>query len=305
MNNRFWRPAGTTASYYTARDIPEVGQLIGWVSTRKAWRVLHVVDRHQANWDPGTVKEWEKAGRPDPETWPRRERGLVVEPARNPSPNGEDRRGLRLYVWWNQSQWFPLPDPYPACVDCGLLWPCPCDDRNKEAEAAMAEMDRLSSVLPGCCWACGQPIAGKQHSIEFVGENLLLPGAGPAVFHTSHSRKAARGPSGNQTCRGEAEKYEQRWIAAAPGRTARLTCPGTMFRHFGYSECTTGPACPGEGASHADFAHCTSVHYTGWSEEGGAESLDPITNCGTRGCRGPQQRLPHQLSNTVSAKEAS
>ena len=279
--NRHWRPVGATDPYRsTAGQIPEVGQIIGWRPSRKAWRVLQVAERHQANWDPVTLQVWERAGRPHPKTWRLRERSLIVEPARNPSPSGKDRRGLRLYVWWSEQQWFALTDPYPACVDCGLLWPCPCDDRNHKAAAAMAELDRLGAVLPGCCWACGDPITSRQHSIEFPGENLLLPGADRVLFHTSHSRKAARGPSGNQTCRGEANAYEARWLAAASGRKARLTCPGMMFRHFDYSECTTGDACPGEGASHADFAHCTTGR--------GDEQALPVTLCGGRGCRGPE-----------------
>lgn len=290
--NRWWKPVGAIAPYHsTAGEIPEVGQIIGWVSTRKAWRVIQVAGRHQANWDPATQQAWERAGRPDPEMWPNRERSLIVEPPRNPSPDGKDRRGARLFPWWHGQQWFALTDPYPVCVDCGLLWPCPCDDRNHEAAKAMAELERLGGILPGCCWGCGEPVTSRQHSIEFDGENLLMPGAAPALFHTSHSRKAARGSSGNQTCRGEAEKYEDQWLAGDPRRTARLRCPGLLFRHFGFSECTTGPACPGEDASHHEFTHCTSQTFR-WGRnyrpdpEIDPEEIRPVTNCGSRGCRG-------------------
>lgn len=281
---RDWQPSITADGGYRRKstEMPHPGQVIAYYD-RKAWRVIEVGDVAQPNWSKQTVRAWEKAGRPDPVTWPERERRVFAEPARNPLPSGKDRRGLGIYPWaWNV-HWWPLQDPYPVCVDCGLLWPCPCDDRNEAAAAAMAELDRLGAVLPGCCWGCGEPVTSRQHSIEFIGENLLMPGAGPALFHISHSRKAARGPSGNQTCRGDAEKYEQQWVAADRTRKARLTCPGATFRHFGYSECTTLADCPGENATHADFSHCTTAHYT----IEGVQAV-PLTSCGERGCRGPK-----------------
>lgn len=292
--HRFWRPPGTLPAYAsTAGKIPEVGQLIAVITTRQAWRIIRVDDVHQANWDDPTVRAWELAGRPDPETWPGRERAALVEPPRNPQPNGKDRRGLRLSPWWSGEQWLPLTDPYPTCVDCGLLWPCPCDDRNKETAAAMAEFERLGGILPGCCWACNEPITGRHRSIVFDGDNLLLPGGGPVAFHTSNSRKAARGPSGNQTCRGEAEKYEDRWVFAGEGRRIRLRCSGLLFSHFGYHECTEGAGCPGENASHRDWPHCTTqIFRTGANfvpdPEIHPEERRPMTNCGARGCRGPK-----------------
>lgn len=275
----------------TAGTVPDAGQLIAIVSTRQAWRVIRVDDVHQANWHDVTVRVWEKAGRPDPETWPGRERAVLVEPPRNQQPNGKGRRGIRLSLWWHGEQWLPLTDPYPACVDCGLLWPCPCDDANKEAASAMSELDRLGAIMPGCCWACSQPIAGRQHSIVFDGDNLLLPGGGPVAFHTAYSRKAARGPSGNQTCRGEAEAYEKKWLAAEPGRVMRLRCPGTLYSHFGYRECTEAQACPGEGASHRNFHHCTSQVFlaaANYRPDSGIhpDELRPPTYCGGKGCRG-------------------
>ncbi|WP_407566841.1 hypothetical protein [Polymorphospora sp. A560] len=156
----------------------------------------------------------------------------------------------------------------------------------------MAEVDRLAAVLPGCCWACGEPIAGRQRSIEFVGENLLLPGASPAVFHTAHSRKAVR-PDMPKTCREQAEDYETHWVAAEPGRTRRLTCAGRMFRHFTFSECTAGADCPGEDAFHQERSYCTTTRYTATGRD-----VRPATNCGERMCRG-------QAQAPIDAKAAS
>lgn len=284
---RDWSPSIYDHTIRTRGAIPEVGQLIG-CSDRRAYHVIEVIERSRANWHDATTRKWEEAGSPDPATWPDRERKVVLRPVRALHPSGRTRITLTLYPWTRDEQWWALPDPYPACVECQMLWPCPCDDRNQAAAAAMAELERLGGVLPGCCWACSEPITSRHHSIEFPGENLLMPGAPAPAFHTSHSRKAARGPSGNQTCRGDAEQYEQQWVAADPTRKVRLTCPGIMFRHFGYSECTTSADCPGENASHANFVHCTTAHYTNWSVDGGAVQAIPLTSCDGRGCRGPK-----------------
>lgn len=292
MTRRFWRPTGDAGRPHgTYGRIPEVGQLIAWISTRRPWRVLDVTDVHQANWTAPTVGEWKRLGEPDPETWDGRERAVMVEPPRHPAPNGKDRRGLRLSPWWQAGeQWRPLKDPFPVCVDCGRCWPCPCDDRNDETAKAMAEFERLAAILPGCCWACGQPIAGRQGSITFDGENLIMPGAGPATFHTAASRKSRRY---GHTCRSEAQDYEDRWVTAEPGRKRRLTCTGRLWRHYGYSECTA-PDCPGDDAGHSHREHCTSqvfrdsaTHVYGMPDH--PDEIRPPTNCGGRYCRGQRQ----------------
>ena len=265
------------------RKVPHVGELIAWAD-RKAYRVVAVEEREQANWHDQTMTAWEQAGSPDPHTWEGRERAVRLQPANDPIARA---RGYGIFPWASNDRWWPMREQYPVCQDCGLIWPCPCDERNHKAAAAMKEFERLAGILPGCCWACGEPVTGRHHSIVFDGENLLMPGASPAVFHTSHSRKAEDSRH-RGSCRGQAEDYEQRWVAAAPGRAVRLRCDGLMYRHIDSSECTRGDDCPGADASHKDFGHCTS-RMTTWSPEGGyAEQPGPITNCGTRGCRGPK-----------------
>lgn len=284
--------AGLVGGQSTAGQVPDVGRVIAVLSTRKAWRVIWVDDIHQANWTPETERTWEAAGRPAWETWPGRERRVAVEPPLHPNPDGKDRRGIRLSLWWRGQQWAYLEEPWPECVQCGLLWPCPCRDENQAAEAAMAEMDRLGQIMPGCCWACHEPVTGRHHSVVFDGENLLLPGAGPAVFHTSYSRKAARGTSGNQTCRGEAERYEERWVAAGEGRRVRLRCTGILWSHFGYRECTSGDLCTGPDATHRHGVHhCTVASYT-WRADGTTSEERPVTNCGSLGCKGEAASPP-------------
>lgn len=298
---RAWSPAIYDHGDPLARrfgELPQPGQIIAYFRSRKAWRVLVHEDIHQANWRPQTTTAWEKAGSPDWETWKGREVGVMVEPARNPQPNGKDRRGLRFFPWAHQEQWWPLPDPYPACVDCGLLWPCPCHERNLEARKAMAEFDRLAAILPGCCWNCGNPVERRQHSIVFDGDNLLMPGAGPVVFHTSGSR-FYESRTGKRSCRQAAVAYEKRWVDAGPGRKVRLHCPGRWWRHYQWGECTAGNACPGEQADHGDYSHCSA--YVGVWVDGAATCVVPVSSCGGKGCRGP--KVPADV-NVEEAQDA-
>lgn len=281
----------------TVGQIPAVGELICWIASREPLRVFRVDDVHQANWATETHTAWVQAGRPAWETWEGRERAVGVEP-----PGGGKRTGRPLHPWWHGEQWAPLSDPYPACVRCGLLWPCPCDDDNREAAASMAEMARLAGIMPGCCWACNEPILDRNKSVVFEGENLLYPGAGPAVFHTAYSRKA-KGRRSSGTCRRDAEKYEDRWVAAAPGRRWLLRCPGHQFRHYhGIVECTESDGCTGQDARHAGWDHCTTQVFPNGSAfyVPGAPYRDgeirPATRCGGRGCRGVAE--PAQVAET-------
>lgn len=286
MRRRRWKPAVVARGVIGfGGELPEPGQLIAHWGSRKAWRVIRVEERAQANWRAETMEAWRRAGEPDSETWEGRERAVHAEPARDARQDGKDRRGLPLYPWAYETQWWPLPDPYPACVDCGNLWPCPCDDRNHVAAEAMKELERLGQIMPGCCWACGKPLSSRHHSVSFAGENLLLPGGGPVAFHSARSRKASEHAWGTRTCRNAAEDYEKRWLEAEPGRLPRLTCPGQMWRHPDRAECTAGEHCPGSGATHEDSHHCAVSTWT--HVEMTAVQLTPPTNCGHRDCRGP------------------
>lgn len=291
LNRRHWSPTGDTHTpTFTARTIPQPGHLIAHIPTRKAWRILDVTDANPANWSTQTTAVWEKAGSPSWETWPGRERLLLVEPPHNPQPNGKDRRGLQLSPWWAGEQWRPLTDPYPVCADCGLLWPCFCKDRNDETATAMAELDRLAAVPPGACWACSRPITARQRSVVFDGENLLMPGAGPAAFHASHSQRPDGDLQYRGSCRSQAEDYEERWAAAAGGRTARLRCGGVRFDHDGFAECSA-PHCPGGGATHRLAYRCTTQVFPGSASfTPGLPLRDgeirPPTKCVAVHCRG-------------------
>lgn len=313
-----WHPAGDRNPYrFTVGEIPVPGQLIAQVGTRVAWRVLRVDDVHEVNWSAQTRAAWVGAGEPGWETWPVRERAVMVEPARHPSPNGKDRRGILLHPWWKGEEWRPLTDPFPVCVDCGQCWPCHCHDRNKVAAAAMEDLDWFAAILPGCCWGCREPVTEQQATILFPGENLLLPGAPAPVFHTAASRKAARPGKWSATCRSEAQAYEEQWVLAGEGRRLRLVCPGDLFRHFGYQECSERAACPGMDASHPHPAFCTSevsrILPVGPGEVFGDEVLPghremlvrPGTNCGHLGCRGPVVPDPGVVKVPVAERKVA
>lgn len=278
---RYWRPAGALPSAGTHYQIPQIGQVVTFLWAREAWRVVKINDVHPAQWDEQTVTAWEKRDRPDQETWEGREVRIGCEPARNPAPNRKDRRGMLIFPWAFQEQWWPLYEPWPECVECAQVWPCPCKDRNDEATRAMADLDRLAAILPGCCWACAKPITGRQHLIEFPGENLLLPGADPVVFHTAGSHHSR----GGAPCRTAAERYEQRWIAADPTRRVRLVCDGTEFRHFDSYECSAGEWCPGSNATHRNATYCSTA-YGIQLPDGTAMWVRPSLRCDSKGCRG-------------------
>lgn len=281
----YWEPAGALPparrGHRGKNRLPEPGQLIGWASDRRAYRVESVREIHQVNWGQDTRSVWEQLGSPPWEAWDGREWAVHLEPARIQTGEPYKLTARRLAPWSSRDQWVPLYDPWPECVQCGCLWPCPCKDEHDDAATAMDRLEVLAAILPGCCWACYKPITARHHSIVFEGENLLLPGAPPAAFHIAGSRKSERY---GQTCRGEAIKYEKQWAGAVPGRLAQLWCAGTLFRHFDGYECDLGPLCPGPQADHTDHLHC-STH--GTYREFSDRPLTPSRNCGNKGCRGP------------------
>lgn len=270
------------------RKVPRVGELIARPD-RKAYRVTAIEERDHANWHEQTIKVWEKAGSPDPATWAARERAMRLVPADDPAARS---RGYGLYPWASNDQWWPLREQYPTCNDCGLIWPCPCDERTTEARAAMKELDRLGGIMPGCCWACNEPVTKQHNSIVFDGDNLLLPGGGPVVFHTAESRKAKKGG----TCRGWAERYEHQWTEVDPRRPVRLRCTGFLYRHYTRSECTDGDRCPGVNATHADYAHCSTRVY----DSQGVAAISPLSSCGGQGCRGPKAPVSVSADSDVA-----
>lgn len=291
---RYWSPAGKDNSREGGifGGPPEVGQVIARAHERRALRVTALTEIHQANWQPETHTAWRAAGSPPWETWRGRERGIHYRPAAEPTAKEQ----AFLHANWSYGeQYVLLHDPYPVCVACGLVWPCWCHETNQEATKATGELERLAAIRPGQCWACGEYIRPRQQRIVFEGENLLLPGAPPAVFHTA----ALRNPRTWGTCYDDAKSYEKRWIAAEPDqqRPYRVHCPGLLRDHTSTVECTYD-RCPGRKAGHEQREPCTAAVCApdgkwGWSasyqvagEPAHPREVLPTTTCGHPDCRG-------------------
>ena len=211
---------------------------------RKVWRVIEVRPVPVADWDEDDQRYWDSrmAIRRDPpakEAWDRRPLYLTLVPA---AGGKRKHRRIRPYATWKDA--YVLSPHYPVCNECGEPWPCSELEIAAEVGKEAAKLAKLEKILPGCCWSCGEPITRRQESIRFDGENLLLPGAPPAVFH--RRRKGH--------CLSDAFSYEKRWVPAEEGRRWRLQCPGSLIRHVDGDECTEDPHCPGGGAHHGTYA---------------------------------------------------
>lgn len=231
-----WEPEGGERREW--RDLGP-GDLI--VFQRKVWTVREARMVPVIDWDERDREVYERRGgngAPE-EDWPYRPVYLIVVPAK-----GGKRHHVKVCPYANLGLTaYVLHPHYPVCTDCGEPWPCPEIGITREARKQSAELERLSQVMPGCCWACGEPVTARQSAIVFEGENLLLPGAPPAVFHL-------RAKGG---CRGAAMGYEDRWASAEEGRPWRLQCPGKSTWHVDGPACDRDD-CPGTGAFHAERA---------------------------------------------------
>jgi hypothetical protein len=248
-----WEPQG--GEHRQWRDL-KPGDLVA--NGRKVWvvreaRLVRVID-----WDEADRGRYEaerdraaraaRAGRPFPpdgrlnpgseEEWDGRPLYLIVVPA-----SGGKRRHVKVRPYAGRRV-FVLHPHYPVCRECGEPWPCPELDIKRELDKGAAEMARLEGIMPGCCWACGEPVTSRHKSVSFGGENLLLPGAPPPAFHLRRRSK------GGRSCPSAAMAYEERWVPAAEGRRWRLSCPGHVVRHVDGTECQAEPECPGPGAYH-------------------------------------------------------
>jgi hypothetical protein len=231
-----WEPEGGERREW--RDLLP-GDLV--VFERKVWRVREVRPVPVVDWDDHDREGYrtlnrDKAGEED---WRYRPLYLILLPAA-----GGKRRHVKVRPYANFGlMTYVLHPHYPVCVDCGEPWPCPEIGITREVRRQSAEVERLSSILPGCCWSCGKPVTARQKSIVFEGENLLLPGAPSPVFHL-------RGKNG---CCPAAMSYEDQWVAAGDDRPWRLQCSGKVTEHVDGPECDRD-GCPGVRVRHAERA---------------------------------------------------
>ncbi len=231
-----WEPEGGERREW--RDLLP-GDLV--VFEREVWRVREARLVPVVDWDEhdreGYRRQW-RDGITE-EDWRYRPVYLIVLPVK-----GGKRRHVKMrpYVTFGLMAYVLHPH-YPVCTECGEPWPCPEIGITREVRKQTAEVERLASILPGCCWSCGEPVTGRHSSIVFEGENLLLPGAPAPVFHLRVK----------EGCRSAAMSYEDRWVAAGEGRPWRLQCPGKITEHVDGPACDRD-GCPGVRARHAERA---------------------------------------------------
>ena len=246
-----WEPEGGER-----RDWRDVGPGDLLAFDREVWRVTEIRPVPVIDWDDRDREHfdaWKRIGTSKQEgvteeEWRFGPLYLIVVPA-----GGGKRRHLKVRPYGGLRLAYVLSPHYPVCSDCGKPWPCPEIGITREVRRQSAEMARLEAVLPGCCWKCGKPVTGRQKSIVFEGENLLLPGGPAVVFHLR---------SGSPYCSSAAVAYEKKWVAADPGRHPRLYCTGRLIIHVDGPECTEDPFCAGN-VQHSSFwdhrGHVASV----------------------------------------------
>jgi hypothetical protein len=237
-----WEPEGGERREW--RDVGP-GDLLAF--DREIWRVIETRPVPVIDWDDEDRRAFEGFRRRGvaEEDWRFRPLNLILVPVR-----GRKREHVEIKPYVGlRALAYVLHPHYPVCSECGQPWPCPELDITHEVRRQSAEMERLASIMPGCCWSCGEPVTGRQSSVVFEGENLLLPGGPPPVFHL-------RGKGG---CHAAAITYEDRWVEAGEGRPRRVRCPGRLIRHIDGSECDN-PGCPGERAYHGNLLTHVVTH---------------------------------------------
>lgn len=241
LSGRYWFPLGARSVY----GCPQVGDIVAL--NHQAWQVVEITDLPAESWrdadrlaKPGLQKAvrlrpTRLAGHPDP-----------VKAA------AEDVHYGALHV----SPWDVYPDRehYPVCACCGEPMPCRAEVGRKMAEHAVSEMGRYETA--GVCPACDEVVTARQKSLTFP-DNLAVLGGPPVTFHI-------RG-----RCHYAAMKYEQRWVAADPGRRrTTLSCGGHLTNHNdGTFDCTELGDCPGPAAHHTSYGMCAcpDCHARPWT----------------------------------------
>lgn len=227
-DGRCWRPEIGTERPWGELAAGDLIAVLG-----RVWRLRAVQAVPAGRWDGYDWHHFLRDGAgPGGQVWPRRPLYLDVE---LPGGGGRRRIKVRTYMPGAADGCWVVPDHYPVCAQCGQPWPCRGHDIERTVRAEAAELDRVTSIPPGCCWECGQPVTRRQRAVTFDGENLLLPGAAPAMFHLRRKR-----------CAAAAAAYENDWVAARPGhRKRKLRFPGCP------AGCAADGACAGPGCTAA------------------------------------------------------
>jgi hypothetical protein len=298
MIRRDWYPSLTQSRY----DRPEAGQVIAY--RHAVWKVTQVKDVPLGDDD----KElWLKRGMPDLETWRGRPYKVSVGWLGGAKPSwfdevGEIKTGSVVIAAEAYMTWYVYDDGrWPQCSCCGEPMPCRAALEDEQVNSSLDRVAKLEAIPPGVCWACSEPITTRQKSVTYPGDNIDLPGGQEPSFHT------------RQQCRGSAERYERKWIAADPRRERILTwpkCGGILVVHadgssdcvsgrspLGGDECVSQPDCEGHlthdhGSIRACYVHEDYMRPSAWGEGRCPRGCDPASHHGTRMLSRPERREP-------------
>lgn len=238
-----WRPAHAVGSYGTGKR-PAIGAVVAYA--HRAWEVTHISEadptpEEQKRLD-AYVAAWRDRMRPYRVTLRR------IHGERHDRENSRAELGLRIPIGW------PLPTypngRVPLCSCHSHPWPCLESEQQEQAKKEMAAAEKVLSLLPGCCPDCSEVVTSRQRSITFGGPNVFNPLAEGPTYHLRG--KCWRG----------AAAYEEKWVAAEPGRKRSLLtlrCEGTLIVHGdGDAECfgAKDSDCPSVYARHRGYSAC-------------------------------------------------
>lgn len=224
---------------------PPVGVLIG--EQHRIWRVTETPRVAPDEWTESDRAEWERARCPDPDTWDRAPVRVLAMPV------GSDRlHSMTVSATTFVRRWAIVPEHYAVCSKCGDPAPCKEYLYDQESQERMKAAERAMELPDGFCPACREPITSRQKAYRFPGENLLNPLGAPTVrFHA------------RRKCRSAAAAYEERWVAADPGRqrsVLTLRCSGRLEVHAdGSAECHGSEDCPTVYAQHNYVYACVAL----------------------------------------------
>lgn len=296
MSRRDWYPSLTQNHY----GLPEPGQVIAY--RHAVWKVAQVTNLALSDDDRDL---WLKRGMPDLETWGGRPCKVSVEWLGGTKPAwfdevGEIRTGSVTLPAEAHMTWHVYDDGrWPQCSCCGEPMPCRAALEDEQVNSSLDRIADFEAIPPGACWACSEPITARQKSVTYPGDNIDLPGGQQPAFHL------------RMKCRGSAESYERKWVAADPRRERILTwpkCGGILVVHAdGTSDCISGRSplggeervsqlgCEGHqthdhGVIRSCYVHEDYMRPGAWGETGCPHGCDPTSRHGTNVLRRPERR---------------
>lgn len=198
-----WRPEQEADMTIATAEEIRPNTVVAW--NYKPLLIVRTEEIHFANWPDSYLTTWTEAGEPVPETWDARP--LYIH-HRADRTNDPVKLGKAPASW----TYLVLPKHYAVCSHCGELPPCQEVFLDRVMAVESKRMDFEMRLMHGMCHACGDRVTPREHSVLFPGDNLIRPdlGTNTAVFHA------------RRHCLPITLAYQDRWMAAAEGRTARI-----------------------------------------------------------------------------------